>query len=71
VTEQNSEISVRELVDKLYGATQRMSRKNGHRVLMLHAMSAIMQLSKRIDAIKEAELLAEKPEAPRVELVTF
>lgn len=62
-------ISVRELVTKLHDATERMSRKNGHRILLLHAMSAIMELSNRIDAQKEAEAAA--AEKPRVELVTM
>lgn len=61
-------ITIQELVHKLYAATQRMGRKNQHRALMLHSMSAIIQLSRRIDAQEERQ--AER-EDKRVELVTL
>lgn len=67
----SGEVTVRELVRKLHDATERMSKKNGHRVLMLHAMSALMQLSKRIDAQEERDAAAAEAEKPRVELATF
>lgn len=53
MTEATGEVTIRELVDKLHAATERMGKKNGHRILMLHAMSAIMQLSKRVDEQQE------------------
>lgn len=62
-------VSVKELVDRLYAATQRMGRKNTHRALMLHAMSAIMQMSKRIDAQEEREAEARERDRPLVQLV--
>jgi hypothetical protein len=60
---ESREVTVRELIHRLHDATGKMSKKNGHRVLMLQAMSALMQLVRQIEAQAEPE--AEKP---RVEL---
>jgi hypothetical protein len=62
-------ITVRELIDRLYAATQRMGRKNSHRALMLHSMSALMQLSKQVEQASEPQ--PEPVSENRVQLVTL
>jgi hypothetical protein len=59
------EITVRELVNLLHESTGKMSRKNKHRALMLHAMSAIMQLYTRVEDLEQRV----PEESPRIQLV--
>jgi hypothetical protein len=59
------EITVMDLIHRLYDAKEKMSVTNPHRALILHAMSALMQLSRRLEDIE-----AQQAEQPRVELVT-
>jgi hypothetical protein len=54
-------LTVHELLRELRAATERMSKTNPHRALMLHSMSALMQLAARVQDKPEAE-------RPRVEL---
>lgn len=60
------EITIRELITKMHDAAGKMSRKNPHRALMLHAMSAIIQMLKRTAAAEE--IAADAAEKPLVEL---
>jgi hypothetical protein len=51
VTEQ--EEPVRAIIDRLYYASGKMRKKNPHRLLMLQAMSALIQLTKRIEGLPD------------------
>jgi ABC-type branched-subunit amino acid transport system ATPase component len=51
-------ITIRELLDKLYDAKEKMSDSNPHRALIVHAMSAIMQMSSLIERLQNGEDVA-------------
>lgn len=46
------DLTVRALIRNLYAATAKMSRRNPHRLLMLQAVSALMQLVRQVEAPK-------------------